>query len=242
MKLILLCILMQVGCSPAYSMSLFRDRPKDPVVTVPSPTPTPIVEPTPSPTPAPTPVPTPKPPGIIAFKIPGFKQPWSDKVKAMLNEPDLWAQFQAARGDFQDRFCPNYSKLGVDLQRLAWGFLVGAVVSFESSYNPNSAFEESNGDWSEGLLQLTYGNSFCPKSKAAGNIRDPIINLNCGVRIMGKYLAQDRVVASGGYPQYGAPPPKGLARYWAVIRVPDSKRQHDLKSIIAMTKTAPGCL
>jgi len=67
------------------------------------------------------------------------------------------------------------------------------------------------------------------------------VNIDCAVKLMGHFIAKDRVVASGGYVKAGAPDPKGLARYWAVIRVPDKKRKHKLSEIIAMTRQSPGC-
>lgn len=196
-------------------------------------------EKTPSQPAAPRPIPPP-PTAVVKFEIPGYKSEWSAKVKAMLTDARL-AQFNRAQDDFTKRFCPGFKSLSADGQRLAWGHLVGAISRFESGYKPATVYRESNGAMSEGLFQLTYGDRFCPKKKADGDLHDPLVNIECAMKIMERFLAEDGVVASGGYTQYGAPAAKGLARYWSVVRVPDKKSKHYLAEIIAMTKKAPGC-
>lgn len=195
------------------------------------------------------PVVTPEPPTAIAdgFEIPGYRPEWSAKVRDMLSDRRM-ANFNKAEADFTKRFCPNYKKLSADRQRLAWGYLIGAMTKYESGldkatgvYKTNVVYKEKDGSLSEGLFQLTYGNKHCPSSKADGDLHDPIVNLDCAIQLMEGYIARDGVVAAGGYTDYGAPPAKGLARYWAVIRVPDSKSKHHLAEIISMTKKAPGC-
>lgn len=179
-------------------------------------------------------------PAAFKYEIPSYKPEWSQKVKAEL-DAGLFEKFDAASADFLN-FCPNYYMISADSKKLAWGYLLGAITSFESDYNPDSHMTESDGSASEGLFQLTYGNSHCPTSKAKGNIRDPDINIDCAMKIMADYLSQDKVVAKGGYVAYGAAPSKGLARYWSVVRVPDRKSKHKLAEIIAMTKKSPGCI
>lgn len=178
-------------------------------------------------------------PTAKGYELPNFNQKWADftvkAVKAQL------ANLNKGKEDMK-RFCPKYNELNIDQQAIAWGYLISAMIKFESDYNVNSDYNESDGNVSRGLLQLSYGDQFCPKSKAEGDLHDPYINLACGIKIMGSYVARDSVIAAGGYVKYGAPAPKGLARYWAVLRVPDSKSKHELAEIIARSRKAPGCL
>lgn len=176
----------------------------------------------------------------VSFAIPNYQPAWSSKVLSMLDS-GIFQKLHLAKADFK-RFCPNYDTLSPDKQKLAWGYMIGAITKYECDYNTNSFMEESNGDISEGLFQLTYGNAHCPKSKTQGNLRDPIVNINCAMQIMADYTSQDKLVAAGGYTSYGAASPKGLAKYWSVIRVPDSNSSHKLAEIISLTKKSPGCL
>lgn len=140
-----------------------------------------------------------------------------------------------------ERFCPRYNSLS-DLGRVqAWAALAVAIAKKESDYDPSTAYKEKTGQWSLGLYQLSYGDRFCPSSRSEGDLKNPIVNIQCAVKIMGYWVEKDRVVAAGGYTQYGAPPDKGLAQYWAVIRVPDRKSRHHLQFIIDETKKSPGC-
>lgn len=173
------------------------------------------------------------------ISIPGYEVEWSAKAQDII-EKNL-DQLNLASADFEKRFCPNYSKLTNIQKAQAWGYAIGAITKFESNYKPDTTYKESDGSLSEGLFQLTYGNKFCPKSKSQGDLQDPLVNIDCGVRLFVHFVAMDKVVAAGGYEKYGAPPAKGAARYWAVIRVPDKKSKHHLAEIIAMTKQAPGC-
>lgn len=193
-----------------------------------------------SPTPAPSasPAPSSSPVQAPVGAIPNFAPEWSKFTLSFVKSH--LAQFDKAEKDMQ-RFCPNYLQFNQDQRSVAWGYLIGAIVQYESGYDPTDGMTETNGDVSQGLLQLTYGNAHCPKSKAQGDLNDPIVNLNCGLQIMADYVSEDAVVAGGGYVQYGAPPAKGAARYWSVIRIRDSKRTHHLPDIMALTAKAPGC-
>ena len=138
-------------------------------------------------------------------------------------------------------YCPKYLSLNEEKRSLVWGRLAVAIAKFESNYNPKSQMTESNGSVSQGLFQLTYGDRFCPQTKAEGDLNDPFINMSCAVKLMADYVEKDGKVASGGYTKYGSPPSRGLARYWSVIRVPDRKSKHHLAEIKSITSKAPVC-
>ena len=116
-----------------------------------------------------------------------------------------------------------------------------AVAKYESGYNPKSRFKESTGQDSIGLYQLSYGDHNCPKTKAEGNLEDPVTNIVCAVYIASDLIGDDLVVASGGYKKFGAQPPRGMARYWAVIREKDSKRPHKKAEIKASVTSLKVC-
>lgn len=182
-----------------------------------------VLLPTPTPTPAPT--------------SSGMKNNWATYAEKIVKEN--FSKFDAAK-DIKD-WCPQYPKLSPDLKIKVWAAMVGAIIEHESDFNPNSKFLEKDGKWSIGLLQLSYGNRFCPAKKEDGNLEDPFVNLKCGVQLMAYFVEKDGVVAKGGFKSYGAPPPEGLARYWAVIRVPDSKSKHKKEIIRKNISSLPVC-
>lgn len=153
---------------------------------------------------------------------------------------DQLPKLDKAKGDMK-RFCPRYEALSPEGRVLAWAHLAVAIAKRESGYKPATVYMESNGVASIGLYQLSYGDRNCPKKQSDGDLKDPFVNIVCAVKLMGHFAELDGVVAAGGYVSYGAPPAKGLARYWSVIRVPDKKSKHHLDFIKAQTAKAPGC-
>ena len=199
-----------------------------------------------------------KPDLSLVIEIPGFKPEWSKAAHKLVGENLL--KLNKASSDMSARFCPKFASLSEAQQITVWVHLMSAIWRYESGPNPpkpyfktDVVFKESNGVNSEGAFQLSYGDSFCPKKKAEGDLHDPLVNMDCAVKLMASFTDKDSVVAAGGYTAYGASSPKGLARYWAVIRVPDPKphrnskgemvrSDHKLKEIIDLTRKAPGCV
>jgi hypothetical protein len=174
----------------------------------------------------------------INSQLPGMSKEWS---KVLLSE--LKAQLpQLDKATDLPRFCPNYARLSPEKRLVVWGYIATAIIKRESGFNTCSTMKESTGQDSIGFFQLSYGDRFCPRSKSEGNLCDGSVNIKCGAKLFGYFVDVDKVVASGGYTKYGAPAPKGLAHYWSVIRVPDSKSKHHLQEIIDTAKKAPGCL
>jgi hypothetical protein len=166
-----------------------------------------------------------------------------DWDRNLVNElTENFAKLDEARDDMA-LFCPKYASLSQDGKIQAFAFLMVAMAKFESGYDPKNYYMEKSGKPSLGLFQLSYSDPYvgCPKSKAEGDLYSPKANISCAVKIMAKKLNQDKVVAFGGYVQYGAKPAKGAASYWAVLREPDSKSRHKLYEIKNLTKLAPGC-
>lgn len=182
-------------------------------------------------------------PSVDNFAVPGFRPEW---VKSGLATTlDLLPKLNAAADDMDRRFFPGYKGLVPVAQAKVWLTLFGAIAARESGIDKATGFfktsvvyKESNGADSEGLYQLTYGDRHAPRSKAEGNLHDPITNLTVALKIGSDLVAADGLVAAGGYIKYGASPAKGLAKYWSVIRTPDSKSAHHLAEIIVKTKAA----
>lgn len=193
---------------------------------------------------APKPDPTPLPTQVTgAFSVPGFRPEWTDAGMKLLDS--LLPKYDAAAKDFSDRFFPGYNTLPAEGRKRVILTLFGAIASYESGMDSKTGFfktsvvyRESNGVDSEGLFQLSYGDSHAPKNKSEADLFDPITNLLVALKIGADHVVRDSVVCAGGYPSYGAPAPKGLARYWSVVRVPDSKSSHHLADIISKTKKA----
>jgi hypothetical protein len=187
---------------------------------------------------APMPDPIKVEPGQETTIVLDWKQPGWDKA--------LIAEIASRLSDFNkakdmNLYCAKYDSLSSADKTIAWASLFVAVAKFESNYNPKSKMTESNGDVSQGLFQLTYGNSHCPKSKAHGDLDNPFINIGCAVNIAADYTAKDGTVAEGGYVQHGAKPSRGLARYWSVLRAPDLKSRHHLAEIKSKVSKLPLC-
>lgn len=155
----------------------------------------------------PAPVDTPKP-----FALSWGHQDWSDKVSELVDEK--MPSFLAAT-DFE-KFCPKFKLFNPSTKKLVIGELIVGMVKYESGFNPNSTYNEPPplGYPSIGLLQLSYVDKqsypFCNLDKAKDNLKDPINNLDCGVKIMAKLIARDGVISSANN--------KGASAYWSVLR------------------------
>lgn len=164
---------------------------------------------------------------------------WTAELLARIGEH--MPAFNTAAKDMV-RFCPHYAQLDKETRAKVLAVLAVAIAKRESNFKTETVYKESTGVDSIGLYQLSYGDKYCPTKKASGDLKDPLINIGCAVKLMASYSQSDQVIAAGGYVKYGAPPARGLARYWSVLRVPDSKSKHHLAEIIARTQLAPGCL
>lgn len=94
-----------------------------------------------------------------------------------------------------------------------------AISWHESKWHPNEIYHEPPplGVDSVGLLQLSYEDEkpygLEPLSRVAKSLQDPLVNLRCGVKIIAKLVAHDKVVESNSGKKFG-----GASRYWSVIR------------------------
>ncbi len=170
---------------------------------------------------------------------------WSQTVSQMVDQN--LTDFEKA-SDLID-FCPKYISLDKQKKIKAISELIVGVVYYESGYSPVSRMKEDLGIdkvtgvqvQSEGLLQLSYGDQqwapFCkfdwPKDKLLSptdpkkTILDPIINLECGIKIFSNQVALRKLITTTN-------------NYWAVIKT--GHRYQKISSIKAMVaKNAPFC-
>lgn len=144
------------------------------------------------------------------------RKSWTAKVEVLLKE--LMPKLDKAQ-DFEKLL----GKKPADKYK-AWGEVIVAVVKFESNYNPKTVYGEPPplGYDSIGLLQLSYednaGYPFCKLSRAQKNLLDPLVNLNCGVRIMAQLIAKDGHISGSHLNAKGKTVYTGASAYWSTLR------------------------
>jgi hypothetical protein len=138
---------------------------------------------------------------------------WTETALSLVRarQPDL----EQAR-DVED-FCPDYHRASQGQKEACWLRIMSAVVLFESNFNPRATYREANGRYSIGLFSLSSGE--CREARSAKALKDPIANLTCGIRMMADLIARDDVIEN-------APPRRGAAAYWSVLRRPYGHGKH----------------
>lgn len=117
-------------------------------------------------------------------------------------------------------FCPAYSDLSTSDKKNFWVYLISGMTELESNQDPATTYTEKFTDAkgnrviSRGLLQISIesGNSYGCGFKSADELHDPIKNLDCGLRIMNKWIGADGRIQ--GYAAHWL----GAARYWSTLR------------------------
>ena len=109
-------------------------------------------------------------------------------------------------------FCPR----GMSANN--WVNLLAAMAKYESNFKPSTTYKEnfknSKGEWviSTRLFQLSYesarGYGF---NTTTEGLKDPYLNIKIAVKILDKWVVQDKRIASSS-------PYKGGSRYWSVLR------------------------
>ncbi|NCN95588.1 MAG: lytic transglycosylase domain-containing protein [Bdellovibrionales bacterium] len=118
-------------------------------------------------------------------------------------------------------FCPSYNSLDDSGRKMFWISLIAAMARFESGFNPETryteAFRDALGQFiiSRGLLQLSIESArgYGCELRAAEDLHDPQINLECTVRILTRWVDRDGVITGKVGVSW-----RGGARYWSVLR------------------------
>jgi hypothetical protein len=132
--------------------------------------------------------------------------------------------------DYKD-FCPEYKSLSSENKKNFWVYLLSSMAELESNFNPSlsyrESFRDSSGSYvmSRGLLQISIesGNAYGCGFKSQSDLNDPYRNLSCGLRILNKWVLNDKRIAgsvSGSW--------RGGSRYWSVLRT--SSKVNAIKS------------
>ena len=84
--------------------------------------------------------------------------------------------------------CTNFHHASDNEKKAFWALFFVAMSKYESRFNPQLRYKERWGGYSEGLLQLSYGDETrhqpCAIKPSEKNIFNPKVNLQCSVSIM----------------------------------------------------------
>jgi len=132
-----------------------------------------------------------------------------------------------------DAFCPGYRNASPANRRAFYVSLLAEIAKYESNFDPTVRFTETAVDSrgqrivSRGLLQLSQesANGYGCAIASAEQLHDPTTNLECGVRIVDRWLTRDQVVAG-----YASGAWRGASRYWSVLR--DREKLADIQTAL----------
>lgn len=138
------------------------------------------------------------------------RRAWSDELRRAIRSQI--ASLDKAN-DIED-FAPDYARLSTQDRVDVWAILVVAMARFETdNYDPTAKRLESSGQYSVGLLQLSYENESAygleRLDREGKSLEDPLVNIRCGVKILAVLVAKDGVIASGT-----GSSSRGGAKYW----------------------------
>lgn len=200
------------------------------------------IEPVPSPSALPSPIPShlpiiPPVPSVsvvpaLSWDTDPKRKEWSAFLYKSLNS-ELFGAYNSAQDN--ERFCPKFKSLTKEQKAHVWSEMWVWIAYHESGWKPGTKyFEKTMGYYSEGLLQLSYIDKdwapyckFPRKQDAQESILDPIINLDCGLKIMREQIKKKgKIIVSSGV-------------YWAVIKEGGGYQKID--AITAKTKALSFC-
>jgi len=93
-----------------------------------------------------------------------------------------------------ETWCPAYAENSPTLRRAFWVGMMSALSKHESTYNPRAV--GGGGLWF-GLLQIypQTARRFGCRATTGEALKNPVANLSCAARIMGRTIKRDRAVA-----------------------------------------------
>lgn len=127
-------------------------------------------------------------------------------------------QLLAAHPKDATLLCSKFASQNSTERKQFYADLFRSIAKYESGFNPRTRYLEKWGVYSEGLLQLSYGDETrhkpCAIDKSKNNIFDPEVNLTCGLTIMHNQFRKLGLI----FPE--------KAYYWSVL----TKRKYDIIS------------
>lgn len=184
---------------------------------------------------------------LLWEKVSSANKTWSDHTFKVVEKE---TRVLLSGADDVEKFCSNYEKLSITKQIIFWGYLISAMVKYESNFKTTARLKETGLGtdsvtglpvYSEGLLQLSYQDikpyPFCEfdwnKDKnltgtdPKKTVFDPLKNLRCGVKILDAVIQKQKRITT----KTGA--------YWAVL-IEGGKFQK-IKEISELTQSLPFC-
>lgn len=154
----------------------------------------------------------------------GGRTRWSMTVLSSLrghagNLPDI------VPGDIET-WCPAYPSAGREQREAFWLGLVSSLVKHESTFRPTAV--GGGGLW-YGLMQILPATArlYGCEARSGEALKNPQLNLACGMRIMARTVARDRVVSQNM---------RGVAADWGPFH--SRKKREDM---IAWTRAQDYC-
>ena len=154
----------------------------------------------------------------------GGRNTWSLAALSALRGPA--SRLPEIVPDDIETWCPAYPSAGREDREAFWLGLVSALAKHESTYRPTAV--GGGGLW-YGLLQILPSTARLYGCQAGSGdaLKDPRLNLACGLRIMAKTVSRDRVVSRNM---------RGVAADWGPFHS-RTKRE----DMIAWTRAQPYC-
>lgn len=164
-----------------------------------------------------------------------------EQVKPMLDAaisefgPDLMKV--ALPKDYAE-FCPNFPNLSHAERRQFYTELGYWMIRYESNFKPETKYTESFDDAqgkpviSRGLFQISIesANGYGCGFKNPEDLHDPQANINCGVRILNRWVGRDGYIGKTvGKSNLGG------ARYWSVLRAHSGSRPKIVSAVKAIS-------
>ena len=132
-----------------------------------------------------------------------------------------------------DAFCPGYRAATPANRRAFYVSVLAELARFESNFDPSVRYTETFNDAgghrviSRGLLQISQesANGYGCAITDAEQLHDPGINIQCGARILARWVQRDQVIAG-----YASGAWRGASRYWSPFR--DRNKLVDLQAAL----------
>ncbi len=150
---------------------------------------------------------------------------WTGAVLGALEGPGA-PLVDLVPADFET-WCPGYATATEEERKAFWVGLLSALAKHESTWRPEVS--GGGGRW-HGLLQISPGTArgYGCRAQTAAALKDGVANLQCAVRIMGRTVTRDRVIAAGG---------RGVAADWGPFHF--GAKRADMQ---AWTRVQPYCV
>ncbi|MDH5182124.1 MAG: transglycosylase SLT domain-containing protein [Gammaproteobacteria bacterium] len=143
------------------------------------------------------------------------------------------------------RYCPRYTTVSRQERLQFWSALISGLAWFESNHSSAVRYKERFADVrgkaviSRGLLQISResANAYGCDITEANQLHNPKVNINCGVKILNKWVGQeDQVIAQRRGGLLVKETWLGAAKYWSPFR--DYSR---IRSLARALKELPFC-